>query len=166
MSSSLETIRAAIKQISPEINAAVHQMAKTDSKQILTERFNQACRDLLQFLVPLTQKYGVYEESKIATYKMLYEKVSSIDRSIPVEGFINHVLQYAPHVYDEDIEFFMQLELPTTDVNVKGQFTVLMVDVFKSLAKKASPQEMERVVDILTSMTMTAHASFFQMIGA
>jgi len=157
-------IANSLKRVNDKTTNIVLDMAKQISKDEVISLFNQAALDFFQTILKITQEMGQEREYGIKGYLKLFETAVGINRGLPIDQFTATILEYAPEIYAEEEDTFLDMDIPDAEIKSGNEFNIIRSGKIKNLWKTGSPENKELVKEKIITVTTWCHVYFIQKI--
>lgn len=156
----LNDVKTAILSLEPGINQMIGKMIEKMPDSVIIQRFNQAAQDFFALLTRFITKTGNPDAYNLRGYVNLFNHAIENRPDWPIDKFTLMILKFAPQVYNEDDDFFVNIEVPETQVKVTNEFGIIRTEMFKQLWLKAPESDRKLVRASCKLLTTYAHAYF------
>lgn len=163
----LEKIVNALQKVPDEINAEILKMANTMTEAQIITQFNQQSLDFFNCAVDVTKSMNKVKEYGFEAYLQFYHLAIKSDARMPIDQFCMVVLEFAPSIYNEDEDMFLNMNMGDAQLQEQfgnNEFSMIRSDKFKNLWKTLSVEHKNRIKDHLIHCTSSAHAFFYKSV--
>ena len=154
----------ALTRVNPETNEMIMNIANSTTKSEIISLFNQSALDFFSTVLEITKKLGKEKEFGIGVYMNLFESTLKINVNLPIDQFAASILEFAPDIYAENEDCFLNMQIPDAKVKTGNEFNIIRSEKFKALWISGSPENKNIVKEKIISLTTFCHAYFFQLI--
>jgi hypothetical protein len=162
----LKKVEEALDRVNKNTLDYVIQLATGMSNMDIVQSFNQEVYDFFAVLINITKRLKVDREYKIEAYNSFFETAVKTNVMLPIEGFSLRILEYAPEIYSENEECFLNMEIPDGKVQAGDEFNIIRSAEFKLLWKKLNQEDKNVLKEKILLLTTYAHVHFYQSILA
>lgn len=162
----LAKVVGALERVNPETSKMVLGMAKGMTEVEIISQFNQAAQDFFNTTISVTKRMGTSREYGGEAYLTMFQSAIKMDAKMPIDKFTLTVLEYAPEIYAEDEDMFLNMDIPDGDLKQMGapaadnEFSLIRSEKFKKLWKILSVADKEQIKANLILLTTFAHTFF------
>lgn len=160
----LQKVQLALEKVNDQTKQMVYDMATGMSSLEVMQSFNQEVYDFFALLINITRRLRVDKEYKIDAHNAFFEKAVKTNVSLPIEQFTLIILEFAPEIYIENEECFMNMYIPDTKLEAGNEFNIIRSEHFKELWKKLNLEDKTSLKDKIILLTTYAHTYFYQTI--
>lgn len=160
--SQLDIVVKALEKVNNETNKMILQMCNGMNESEVIQSFNQQALDLFSKLLTITKRTGKESEYKVGGYKALFDNAIKINARLPLDKFTLVILEFAPDIYQENEDCFLNMSIPDANVKLGNEFSIIRSEMFKSLWKDLSKSDKAAVGEIIILMTTYAHIYFYK----
>lgn len=160
----LELVVNALNRVNDVTKQMVMNMSKTMRDLDIIRSFNQLALDLFTIVGTLVNKYGKGKDIQINGYRRLFDNAIKINVKMPIDQFTLIILEFAPEIYEEKEDCFLNMAIPDTTVQVSNEFAIIRSEMFKDLWKSCSKSDREQLKSTIIPLTTFAHAFFYQSV--
>ena len=160
----MDKVVKALDQVNPETKQMIFNMAKSMKELEVIQSFNQQSLDFFNLSTAITRRMGRESEFKMAGYKALYDNTIKMNIKMPIDNFTLVVLEYAPQIYSENEDFFLNQITGDTKVEVGNEFSLIKSEMFKNLWKILNKPDRADIKEKVILLTTFAHVYFYQTI--
>lgn len=158
----LTKIANVLKTINPETRSMVYDYSTKYSEDFIIREFNQATKDLFNLMRSIAIKIKKLPESGIDNHIFLFETALKLNVKTPIDNFTLIILEFAPQIYQEDEQFFIDLSIPDKEVNLKNEFGIIRSQIFKDLWVILEKKDKQILSQKIQLVTMNAHAFLYK----
>jgi hypothetical protein len=163
-SAHLNKILNSLKNVDPKIDQMVLNISKKMSEMEIIRNFNQFTIDLFNLIYEITNAAGVEKYVKIKSYKVLLESALKVNVKLPIESFTWFILEFAPKIYSEDEDYFLEKQYDHDKVEVGNEFSFINSNSFKEMWKTLDDENKKKIKNAFLMTTTYAHAYFYKTI--
>lgn len=175
----INKIGDALSKVPPEYAEAAVSLANSLEKVELGVSFNQTAMDLFDLAVKISTKRKIEEKLKMSGHRSIFEAAAAkIGKTIPISKFSFAILEFAPEIYNENDDFFLNMKVPDTiDVDKEvgatdagttksnsNDLNIINTQEFKELWKKLNNKEKRAIRENVIKLTLYSHAYFISYI--
>jgi len=160
----LQKVQLALEKVNEETKKMVYDMATGMSSLEVIQSFNQEVYDFFALLIIITRRLRVDKEYKIDAHNAFFEKAVKTNVSLPIEQFTLIILEFAPDIYTENEQSFLNMYIPDAKLEAGNEFNIIRSEHFKELWKKLNPEDKISLKDKIILLTTYAHTYFYQTI--
>lgn len=153
---------AALNGVDEKNKQMVRRIANGYTEIEIVTKFNQAGKDFFVLLNRLTSEAG--KDYGVKGYEKLFHHAIGLRKDWPIDKFTLLILQFAPQVYAEDEQFFLDVKIPDQQVRINNEFGIIKTEAFKELWLTTSEQNRNDLKDACLLLVTFAHAYFVKMI--
>lgn len=153
----LNNVLSALKRVDAKNVAMINQLAKTKSFDEIISQFNQNALDAFNALHRITVHMGCESTCKISAYLNLFKDAISMDSKMPLDRFTLTILEYAPEIYAQNDEVFLNMAVPDVKIGVANEFNVFRSQMFKDLWRNMSAPNRHIIRQRILLLTTYAH---------
>lgn len=154
----------ALEKVNKDTNSMIISMAKSMSEIEIIRLFNQETQDLFHLLLSITKRLQKEDKYKVAGYKLLFDNAIKMNSKLPLDKFTLIILEFAPEIYAEDDNCFLNMSIPDSEVSVGNEFGVIRSEMFKNLWKELDGNDKKKIADNVIMLTTYAHAHFYKTV--
>ena len=162
--SNITIIVDALQRVNNETTQLVMSISKEMSKTEIITLFNQSALDFFKTILEITKSIEQEKEYGINGYINLFETATKINVHLPIEQFAATILEFAPEIYAENENLFLDMHIPDAEFKAGNEFNIIKSDKFKHLWKTGTPKNKELVKEKIIALTTWCHVYFFQTI--
>lgn len=163
-SEQLQVVVTSLEQVDPLINQSVKEMSDNMPEATIIRLFNQTSLDLFTIINIITDRIGKTEEYKLAGYKALFDNAIKINAKLPIDKFTLIILEFAPQIYSQDENCFLNMSIPDRRISVGNSFGFIRSEMFKNLWMVLNTSDREQVSEKVISLTTYAHAYLYKTV--
>lgn len=160
----LEKVLRSLSKVNPDTHKMVLGLAEQLTELQIIQAFNQFSLDLFQTITAMVNEMGWEREIKFTGYSLLLENALKINVKLPIDNFTWFVLEYAPKIYSQEEDFFMNKHYNAAKVGVGHEFSFVTSEPFKAKWKLLNKEQKETIKDKFIMVTIYAHVYFFKVI--
>ena len=164
MSEQIEKVIDALSKVEKNTNQMIVDMIDEMSLEEIIRLFNQETLDFFNTLVKITKQINKEREYGIAAYLALFENAIRINTKLPIDKFSMVILEFAPYIYAEKEDVFLNMDIPDTKLGDGNEFNLIRSKNFKRLWKILDGENKEKVKEQIILMTTYSHAYFYKSI--
>lgn len=161
----LARVIAALERVNQMMKQTIFNYSTSMSELDVIQSFNQNALDLFTNMIKVATELNLPNQSKKASgFKVLFDKAIKSNIKLPLEKFCLVILEYAPEIYEDCENYFLEMEIPDADVKVGNDWGMLRSKEFKDTWLILTPNMKERIKNPITLMTIYSHVYFYQTI--
>lgn len=160
----LERVAAALDRVDEDTKRDAYEMAKSMPSIEVMKGFNQSAIDLFSTMDNFCRKLKLGKKYDVSGYRELLTFAIKQNVKIPINKFTLIILEYAPEIYAEEVDKFLGMEIPVTEVKMGNAFSVIKTETFKEMWRLSSKEDKNYVGKIFINMTFYAQVYFYQTI--
>lgn len=160
----LEIVMQQLEKVNVETKSTIFQMSKGMSEAEIIQSFNQQASYLFNLMIAIIRRLGKESEYQVSGYKYLFDNAIKINAKLPVDKFTLIVLEFAPEIYREDENCFLNMSIPDKKCSVGNEFGLIRSEMFKNLWKIMSKDDRKAIADSVILLTSYAHAYLYKTI--
>lgn len=164
---SLSKVVKALERVSLDTSNMIAGMAKGMTEAEIINHFNQSAKDFFNTTISVTKRMGIAREYGGEAYLAIFENAIKMNGRMPIDKFTMLILEFAPEIYAEDENCFLDMEIPDRNLNEMGapvtsdnEFSLIRSEKFKKLWKILSPADKETIKADIILLTTYAHTYF------
>jgi hypothetical protein len=162
---SLKKVVSALERVNPETNQMILDMAKGMTEAEIIAQFNQMALDFFNSMISITKKLGSAMEREYGAeaYLIFFKNAIKVNAKLPIDQFTLTVLEFAPEIYREDEDCFLNMDIPDGKLDTNygnNEFSLIRSEKFKKLWKILSATDKETVKKLIIYLTTYAHTFF------
>ncbi|BCS83074.1 hypothetical protein QLL95_gp1049 [Cotonvirus japonicus] len=162
VNSTLESVATALDRVNQETKESIFQFAKSTNELDLIVMFNNKAVDLFNILATLSKKAGMDKKYNISYYRSLFDRAIKANCKLPVDKFTLLILEYAPEIYEQNEDCFLDMKMPDKKVSLGNEFSIIRTEEFKELWKTLNHETKQNVGEEVLQLTTYAHAYFYK----
>ena len=163
--SKLDKVVGALEKVNPETQKMILAMANQMSEMEIIAAFNQQALDMFTLVAGLTKKVGIDKEFQLAGYRNLFDNAIKMNAKLPLDKFTLIILEYAPEIYEEKEDCFLDMEIPDTDAKVGNEFAIIRSEMFKKLWRLSNTHDKEQIKNTVIPLTTFAHVHLYKTLS-
>lgn len=154
----------ALEKVNIKTKKIIFEMVQNTKETEIVFLFNQNALDLFNILHSFGRQFNIDNESvqEISYYKYLFENAIKINIKLPINNFALSILEYAPEIYSQNEDIFLNMMIPNINVNIGDKNGIIKPETIKSLWKRMSNKDKEIIKDKVILLTMYAHTYLYQ----
>ena len=159
----LQKIAIALDKVNPETQKTIKDMATMMSSVEIIQNFNQTALDFFNLLIDITKKMNLLKEFGMEVYLTFFQQAIKINASMPLDQFTVLILEFAPDIYAENEDFFLNMQIPDGQIQgsfSQNEFSLIRSEKFKNLWKILGKDEKKEITGLITLLTTFAHTYF------
>jgi hypothetical protein len=160
----MNVIANSLSKIDQKINQGILDMARNLTDAEITNFFNQTALDFFNLAIDITRKKNMEREYGFSSYMALFETALKLNVNMPIDRFTMVILEFAPNIYNENEDFFLNMVIPDKKINTGNEFNIIQSEEFKALWKSLNATDKEMVGEKILSLTMYAHTYFCKLL--
>jgi len=149
----------ALERVDPSTSQNIMELVENMDISEIIFTFNQTTGDLFDLLIKYNNKYNIIN---LEGYYTLFKNALKINNRLPIDQFTMIILEYAPEIYANDYDRFLNMNIPDTKVSVGNQFGIIRTDIFKSFWRQLNDTEKSKIKEKLIILTTMAHVYFYK----
>lgn len=166
MNSKEADIINALDRVNPDTKQMIWNISRSISELEIIHAFNQITLDFCSIIIAITKKRGEDHKYKIAGYKVLFDNAIKMNVKMPIDQFTMVILRFAPEIYSENEDCFLNMSIPDKKLEVGNDFSFIRSEMFKSLWKVLDVADKSSVKEKLILLTTYAHAYLYKTVLA
>jgi hypothetical protein len=161
----IEAVINALERVNPATKEMIFAMAKQMSEVEIIRSFNQQALDMFTLVSIFIKQMGKEKEGqKIAGYKHLFDNAIKINAKLPIDKFTLIILEFAPEIYEEKEDCFLNMSIPDKDVRVGNEFSIIRSEMFKQLWRSSNDDHKEQIKNKVIPLTTYAHVYLYKTV--
>lgn len=158
----LITVGKALERVNDETKQMIYDLSCQLSELDIIRSFNQEALDMFTVVGAIIKKLGKESEYKIAGYKNIFDVAIKTNAKLPLDKFTLIILEFAPEIYEEQEDCFLNMSIPDKNVNVGNEFAIIRSEMFKNIWRHSNHEDRELIKQKVIPLTTYAHAFFYK----
>ena len=160
----LNKVIEALGRVNKETQQMIVELSQSMSELAIVNAFNQVALDSFTQFTRITKEMGIEKVYQMGGYKILFENALKMNVKLPIDKFTLIILEFAPEIYSENEDRFLNMHIPDTTVTDGNEFAFIRSEKFKSLWKQLDSSKKKAVKEKIILLTTYAHAFFYKTI--
>lgn len=160
----LEAVVEALTRVNSSTHGIILQIVQKSSEDEIITNFNQIALDFFNQMIAFTQQMNKEQEYNFNIYLGFFEKALKANRSLPIDKFCLVILEFAPEIYAENDDCFMDMHIPDHKLVSENEFSMIRSEKFKQLWKILDHDKKDVCRSQTILLTTYAHAHFYKTV--
>lgn len=160
----LNNVVNALERVDIQTKQMIFSMSCGMSDLEIIRCFNQQALDAFNILMGITTRMKKEGECKVGGYKALFDNAIKINAKLPLDKFTLLILEYAPEIYSQNDDVFLNMAIPETNIKVGNEFSIFRSEMFKKLWKQMNQSDKNEMKNKIVLLTTYAHTYLYKTI--